>query len=146
MFSIYKDFGISKEVYDYGEEILKGLKDRFEEIDKTAEYNQLKVLKAMQEHKVAAECFNTSTGYGYDDVEYYRMIPVIDPASEAAVINFDGNDNTDVAVLVNEDIYVTVSSPDEREIRAVRFYDGHDFRGEEGPEGDGMFHTGLSFG
>ena len=68
MFSIYKDFGISKEVYDYGEEIIKGLKDRFEEIDKTAEYNQLKVLKAMQEHKVAAECFNTSTGYGYDDV------------------------------------------------------------------------------
>ena len=33
-----------------------------------AEFNQLKVLKAMQEHKVAAECFNTSTGYGYDDV------------------------------------------------------------------------------
>lgn len=64
MFSIYKDFGISKEVYDFGEKVLKNLEGRFKEIDEVAEYNQLKVLKAMQEHKVAAECFNTSTGYG----------------------------------------------------------------------------------
>ena len=68
MFDIYKEFGISKEVYDYGNKIITELTPRFSEIDQVAEYNQLKVIKAMQEQKVAAECFNTSTGYGYDDV------------------------------------------------------------------------------
>ena len=68
MLNIYKDFGISNEVYNYGAAVLKDLEERFKEIDEVAEYNQLKVIKAMQEHRVAAECFNTSTGYGYDDV------------------------------------------------------------------------------
>lgn len=62
------NLGISKEVIDYGAPILKGLETRFKEIDDTAEYNQLKVIKAMQENRVTAECFNTATGYGYDDV------------------------------------------------------------------------------
>lgn len=68
MLNIYKEFGISNEVYNYGAFVIKDLEARFNEIDKVAEYNQLKVIKAMQEHRVAAECFNTSTGYGYDDV------------------------------------------------------------------------------
>ncbi len=68
MLNIYKEFGISDEVANYGESILTDLKGRFEEIDCIAEYNQLKVIKAMQDHRVAAECFNTSTGYGYGDV------------------------------------------------------------------------------
>lgn len=33
-----------------------------------AEFNQLKVIKAMQKNRVSTECFNSSTGYGYDDV------------------------------------------------------------------------------
>ena len=45
-----------------------GLKERFEAIDRTAEYNQMKVLRAMQKHKVSAGCFESSTGYGYDDL------------------------------------------------------------------------------
>ncbi|SCZ78222.1 methionine gamma-lyase family protein [Pseudobutyrivibrio xylanivorans] len=68
MLNIYKEFGISNEVYNYGASVIKDLEARFNEIDEVAEYNQLKVIKAMQEHRVAAECFNTSTGYGYDDV------------------------------------------------------------------------------
>ena len=60
--------GISKEVIDFAGPILADLEPRFKEIDDTAEYNQLKVIKAMQDNKVAAECFNTATGYGYDDV------------------------------------------------------------------------------
>ena len=60
--------GISKEVMDFAGPILEDLEPRFKEIDDTAEYNQLKVIKAMQDNKVAAECFNTATGYGYDDV------------------------------------------------------------------------------
>ena len=64
----YEALGISKEVYEFGEKIEAGLKERFEEIDKRAEYNQMKVMKAMQDNRVSAECFNTSSGYGYNDL------------------------------------------------------------------------------
>ena len=65
---IYEELGISKEVYDFGQKILEGLKDRFEKIDETAELNQLKVLKAMQENKVSEACLLGTTGYGYNDI------------------------------------------------------------------------------
>ena len=64
---LYESFGITRKVYEYGEEVLKGLKDRFEQIDKTAEFNQLKVLHAFQKNRISAEHFNGSTGYGYND-------------------------------------------------------------------------------
>ena len=64
----YKEAGISEKVYDFCSKIEAGLKERFEAIDRTAEYNQMKVLRAMQKHKVSAGCFESSTGYGYDDL------------------------------------------------------------------------------
>ena len=67
MREIYEQLGISPEVYEFGSKIEQLLKDRFEEFDRTAEYNQMKVLLAMQKNKVSAECFNSSSGYGYDD-------------------------------------------------------------------------------
>ena len=67
-FEIFKSLGISAEVYDYGETILEGLKERFAEIDERAEYNQLKVLKAMQENQVSEACLLGTTGYGYNDI------------------------------------------------------------------------------
>ena len=67
MREMYKNMGICDEVYDYCDNIIKSLHDRFEEIDKNAEYNQMKVLLAMQKNKVSAECFGSSSGYGYDD-------------------------------------------------------------------------------
>ena len=67
MKNIYSALGISPEVEAFGNEILKGLKDRFEKIDQVAEYNQAKVLKAMQDERVNANCFAGSTGYGYND-------------------------------------------------------------------------------
>ena len=67
-FSIFQSLGISKEVYEYGEAVLKELKQRFEEIDERAEYNQLKVLKAMQENQVSEACLLGTTGYGYNDI------------------------------------------------------------------------------
>ena len=67
MDNIYGMLGISPEVEAFGNEILKGLKERFEKIDEVAEYNQAKVLKAMQEERVNATCFAGSTGYGYND-------------------------------------------------------------------------------
>ena len=60
--------GISKEVYDFGNEILSVLKERFEKIDEVAEYNQMKVLNAMQECKVSDIHFAATTGYGYNDL------------------------------------------------------------------------------
>ena len=59
----YKEIGICDKVFEFGEEILKNLEQRFKEIDNTAEYNQLKVIGAMQKNRVDAACFNPSTGY-----------------------------------------------------------------------------------
>lgn len=64
---IYKELGISDEVYAYGKKIETSLKERFVEIDKVAEYNQLKVIHAMQESRVNEGCFNYASGYGYND-------------------------------------------------------------------------------
>ncbi len=64
----YAHMGISEEVYTLGEKTLASLADRFAEIDKIAEYNQAKVLSAMQKNRVSATCFAATTGYGYDDV------------------------------------------------------------------------------
>ena len=66
-YEAYKNLGISKEVYEFGEKIIDGLKGRFDKIDKIAEYNQCKVLSAMKKNRVDVACFAASTGYGYKD-------------------------------------------------------------------------------
>lgn len=65
---MYQELGISENVYRFGKEILDSLKPRFDEIDRNAEYNQLKVLKAMQDNKVSEACLLGTTGYGYNDL------------------------------------------------------------------------------
>lgn len=65
---MYKSMGIDEDVFFFGEEILSSLKKRFERIDTIAQYNQLKVLKAMQEAKVSEACLLPTTGYGYNDL------------------------------------------------------------------------------
>ena len=67
MEQIYSMLGISAEVEAFGNAVLKDLKERFEKIDAVAEYNQAKVLRAMQEERVDGTCFAGSTGYGYND-------------------------------------------------------------------------------
>jgi len=64
---MYKSLGISKAVYDYGQKIESTLLERFTEIDRVAEYNQLKVVHAMQECRVSEACFHYASGYGYSD-------------------------------------------------------------------------------
>ena len=64
----YRKLGICKEVYEFGAKIENELKDRFDKIDYIAQANQLKVIEAMQENKVSAECFQMSSGYGYNDL------------------------------------------------------------------------------
>ncbi|MCM1568310.1 MAG: methionine gamma-lyase family protein [Roseburia sp.] len=65
---MYREMGISKKVYDYGAAVLTDLRERFEQIDRVAEYNQLKVLKAMQKNQVSEACLLGTTGYGYNDL------------------------------------------------------------------------------
>ena len=68
LLQLYNTMGISPAVYAYGEKTIQKLQKRFNEIDKIAEYNQAKVLHAMQKNRVSAACFAGTTGYGYDDV------------------------------------------------------------------------------
>ena len=67
LLELYQEMGLSPAVYAYGEKALKKLEPRFEAIDRIAEYNQAKVLHAMQKNRVSAACFAATTGYGYDD-------------------------------------------------------------------------------
>ena len=65
----YRKLGLSAQVYEFGKKIEEKLKTRFEKIDQIAEYNQMKVIAAMQACRVSAECLNQVTsGYGYDDI------------------------------------------------------------------------------
>lgn len=66
--TMYQSLGISDAVYDLGEKIWQSLSERFSEIDRISEYNQLKVIKAMQEAKVSEACLLGTTGYGYNDL------------------------------------------------------------------------------
>lgn len=65
--SMYREIGISEKVLKYGLAIEAELKPRFDKIDEMAEFNQLKVIHAMQKNRVSAEHFNQSSGYGYND-------------------------------------------------------------------------------
>ena len=66
--AMYQELGVDKDVLDFGTAVEATLKNRFSEIDTVTEYNQLKVIRAMQKCRVSAECFQSSTGYGYNDL------------------------------------------------------------------------------
>lgn len=65
---MYASLDIDTQVLAFGEHILENLKDRFAAIDETAEYNQLKVIRAMQKARVSEACLLGTTGYGYNDI------------------------------------------------------------------------------
>ncbi|MBR5712531.1 MAG: methionine gamma-lyase family protein [Lachnospiraceae bacterium] len=64
----FHGFGIDDEIYAQGAAVTKALSERFAKIDAIAESCQLKVIAAMQKNRVSAECFESSTGYGYNDL------------------------------------------------------------------------------
>ena len=68
IYTMYERMGINKKVLDYCLEIEEGLQERFQNIDQRAEYNQLKVLHAMQKNKLSEAHLYPSTGYGYNDI------------------------------------------------------------------------------
>lgn len=66
--SILKEMAISEKVLSFCDDIEKELYERFCQIDKVAQYNQLKVLQAMQDTRVSEMHFSATTGYGYNDL------------------------------------------------------------------------------
>ena len=68
MRSVYRQFGITDKVLDYAAPILTDLTERFNKIDETAEYNQLRIIRAMQEAHIGEASLKGTTGYGYDDI------------------------------------------------------------------------------
>ena len=88
LYEMYASLGVSREVYEFGQSVLDSLKARFEGIDAVAEYNQAKVIRAMQEHRVDATCFAATTGYGYDDLGRDKLERVYASAfgTEAALV------------------------------------------------------------
>ena len=66
--NIFKSIGIDDKVFNLGEKVIEEIRSRFDEIDKMAEFNQVKVIEAMQKNRVSAACFAGTTGYGYNDL------------------------------------------------------------------------------
>lgn len=66
--NMYGQFGIDEKVLNFAKEVEASLKERFDAIDEVAEYNQMKVIKAMQDARVSDVHFAATTGYGYNDL------------------------------------------------------------------------------
>lgn len=64
---MYRDLGIDDKVITFCQDIENQIQDKFQDIDDIASFNQLKVLNAMQMHRLSNNHFNWHTGYGYDD-------------------------------------------------------------------------------
>lgn len=65
---LYEQMGISQRAIALGEAAEEVCRPRFERIDRIAEYNQMKVLKAFRDRHVGESHFSGSTGYGYNDI------------------------------------------------------------------------------
>lgn len=61
-------YKLDDEIFNLSNEVMDDIKERFEEIKEIREYNQYKVLKAMQESNLSDNHFNWTTGYGYNDI------------------------------------------------------------------------------
>ncbi len=68
MKNYYEEFGIHETVIQLTDKTLAELEKRFKTLDEIAEYNQLKVIHAMQENRVSEACLSGTTGYGYNDL------------------------------------------------------------------------------
>lgn len=61
------NFDIDGKILELGQIAQQNISHIFEKIDATTEYNQMKILHAMQKNKLSESHFNFSTGYGYND-------------------------------------------------------------------------------
>lgn len=65
---MYEEMGIDKKVISFCQSVEEQLKERFDEIDRQEQINQIKVLKAMQDNQLQEAHFAPTTGYGYNDI------------------------------------------------------------------------------
>ncbi|GAA0723160.1 methionine gamma-lyase family protein [Clostridium malenominatum] len=66
--SLKKFYNIGENVIELYEKALKDVEDEFKMYHEIREFNQLKVLNAMQEERISDSHFTNSTGYGYGDI------------------------------------------------------------------------------
>lgn len=65
---MYDELGISNETIELVKKAEESLIEQFDKIDKICEFNSLKVLNAFRKNKVSESHFNSTTGYGYNDL------------------------------------------------------------------------------
>ena len=61
-------YKIKHNVFELYKQALKDIEDQLKVYDEIREYNQYKVLKAMQEANLSDNHFNWTTGFGYNDL------------------------------------------------------------------------------
>ncbi len=61
------EFGISQTVIDISDSAEKDISETLKKIDAVKEYNQVKVIRAMQKNNLSDAHFGGTTGYGYND-------------------------------------------------------------------------------
>ncbi len=61
-------YNIDDEIFNLSEGVLSDIEYKFDELKEIREYNQYKVLNAMQEARLSDQHFNWTTGYGYNDI------------------------------------------------------------------------------
>lgn len=85
---MYKELGYSEDVLIYSQSKEKEIKERFDDIDAVAEYNQIKVLNAMRKAKLSDSDFVCATGYGYGDISRDKLEEIYAHAfnTEAALV------------------------------------------------------------
>lgn len=65
---MYKELGIREEIVKLVNESDKELREEFNKIDELCDYNSLRVLSSFHKFEVSESCFNSTTGYGYNDL------------------------------------------------------------------------------
>lgn len=63
-----KTYNFKPRTFDLYKEAIEKSEELFKVYDEIREYNQLKVLKAFQDHRISDTHFTNSSGYGYDDI------------------------------------------------------------------------------
>lgn len=65
---MYNEFGISNKAKEIVLKEEENLKEEFKKIDELCDINSLKVLNAFNKNNITEAHFNSTTGYGYDDM------------------------------------------------------------------------------
>ncbi len=65
---MYNTLGISQKTVELIDKCEKKCREEFDKIDEACEYNSLKVLSSFHKNQVTESSFNSTTGYGYNDL------------------------------------------------------------------------------